>query len=697
MLSLALTLMLAGMISFDVLAFSNLKFEGKKARWCDGKKPNLRVDAKSIPADSEEMQAFEEAVADWNQNPTEFYFNFHSAETGDYSKIDTEPEVLFVDGKNKDLGGFPGITLMSYWEDGCIADSDILMSDDENWTTSTFLADHKEYSPFAARSLQTTFMHELGHAAGIGHEDSKYSIMGVDWKHMVANDSLAVAFVGADGKAGLVDLYALNDGGDSFGSDWAVTHWVYSSFSTGSSEYANADKSKIYSAANSSAVFSESKFVNLTSAEGQTGQISENFYNVYPGMDIEAEFTFEAATRSKNTTVGVLSVFSDDRDITPDDEKLGWSEFNCKSNACISAQKLPMTLPFDVMPGQYYLGVMVNPDPKDAKVSTDIEQLDEYSFENNTTHIGVLVQEPPFYLNVTPKWLDGNPVQTVLHGDTTQIVSDYDNALKIEIVLNKYKKDKGPWHVDRIWHDSIQGKDMHEYNYWPNDLPLEFELKNIRFDPKGKHNKVFVRLRNESESFGLAFEVAETPLTTFLKDVNVPHDLLQYPKDGKVSGKMNNWPAGVNVDFHLQARVGQIKKATNGMSENCQVEYAVFPVNKPDNVVLKKSSTKLKPGLIAGVEIKGLMKEGSYQWKARTVCSGAQSDFVIHGGNYIQVKAATENLCGNNPMKPDCGFKNDKAPVQDLKSLTKPKVKERNMSKPPHDSKKMQRMQMERK
>lgn len=55
-----------------------------------------------------------------------------------------------------------------------------------------------------SRPFQTTAIHEFGHAAGLGHENAEYNIMGEDWTHISCNGSTYRSYVGEDANDGLV-------------------------------------------------------------------------------------------------------------------------------------------------------------------------------------------------------------------------------------------------------------------------------------------------------------------------------------------------------------------------------------------------------------------------------------------------------------------------------------------------------------
>lgn len=244
-------------------AYTTFSCGSGNAKWSSSSK-TLYAYTGSFPAGSQWRSALIQAVQRLNENAAGFTFNI--SYTNNPPALGNGRSEIWIANISP-----PGVTNLR-WNGGCnLTEADIRMDSSVTWTTSTVKTNNLNYGGFG-RPFQTTLLHELGHAMGLGHEADEYNIMGQDWDHIHNNGSTARAYFGEDASDGSVALY-----GSGSTQDLGVVHWKR----TGASgAYSAHGRTKLYDASSGSEL--SYNIVN-----------NERRYNVYRGQNVRVELTFE--------------------------------------------------------------------------------------------------------------------------------------------------------------------------------------------------------------------------------------------------------------------------------------------------------------------------------------------------------------------------------------------------------------------
>jgi len=303
-------------------------------RW-SGNRVTMRAARVSFPAGNAYRSALATAVSRFNNNPSQFRFTQSYDDTS--VRFDNGQSEVWFTG---DSAYNPAWTF--WWNDwwtGRIEEADVVFYNGEAYTTSMTKTTSWAYGG-TRRTFQTTLLHEYGHVAGLGHEDGEYNIMGTDWTHIHCNGQTLRSYLGEDACDGLVALYGRNSGSIE---DLSVSMFRR----TGASgEYSTHGLCRMFTPAG-----------GLLPSSANNGQ---RRYNVSAGQQVRVEFTYEnnGETRRTGRTGYYISTNSY---ISIYDRLIATSSYNMTRDNVVT-NRVTVTIPSDLAPGTYYLGVIIDYD-----------------------------------------------------------------------------------------------------------------------------------------------------------------------------------------------------------------------------------------------------------------------------------------------------------------------------------------------
>ncbi|MFO1036419.1 MAG: hypothetical protein U1E45_06215 [Geminicoccaceae bacterium] len=351
-------------LSAPAMAYNVNYCLGTKIKWGTNS-PALGASSVSFPT-GYWRNGLQRTVDLTNQNPTPFFFTLGTDSGG--VAIDNGQNEVWGSTSASVLQGAPAIT---YWQDTCFWFFGVITHRDEadvvfdynapfQWTADELKSSIIRYTG-TRRQLQSTGVHELGHALGLLHVNTEYNIMGADFEHIWANGSAARGYLGEDASDGAVFLY----GPWSFNyQDLGVAHWKYS-FADG--QYSRHVKTGIY---NTSGILLPTWNVN-----GETG------YRVNRGQSVQVEFSYE--NNGKNTqTVNTGWYISTNDVISRTDRLIATNTGMTLARDNVLTYRRTLTIPSNLTRGRnYWLGTIVD---KESRVSDSVPS-------NNATYIPIHV------------------------------------------------------------------------------------------------------------------------------------------------------------------------------------------------------------------------------------------------------------------------------------------------------------------
>lgn len=348
------------------LAYNYTTCNGQPVRWSSPMQW-FRVSDVSFPT-GYWRDTIERSRVFFNANPSQAYFAL-TTDTNGLGLDNDENEVLGTDD-NGILQDAPAVTYR--WNTCfCIFDWVITNHMDEadvifdyrspwQWTGDEVKSSLIFYTG-NLRQMQTTGLHEFGHAFGLAHVNTEYAIMGADFTHMHANASTVRGYLGEDASDGLAYLYG--PWGANF-QDLSVSHWKYA-YAQG--EYAWHQRVKVYSATTGAEL-------PTTTVNGEPG------YRVNRGQHVLVEFTYENSGES--TQVPNVAWYVSNNDwITTADRRLATGSMSLPRDNVSTTSRM-VTLPSDLASGtNYWLGTIINYD----------NALTDWDSSNNATYVPIRV------------------------------------------------------------------------------------------------------------------------------------------------------------------------------------------------------------------------------------------------------------------------------------------------------------------
>ncbi len=349
----ALGLGLAGLALLPTAQAYNLSTvsSGAYIKW-SGAYQTLQV-ASADWDDSTRRDIIDDSIAFVEDNPSWGYLGVAEDDDG-WALSNGESELAWTSSSSV-LGGAPGITYSTwYTASGNLYETDVFMASTTSFTNSNSKTQLWEYGG-SNRPGQTTLVHELGHALGLGHEADVYNIMGTDWTHIHVNGSTAQAYLGEDASAGLVELYGEYEAYE----DLSVSHWRRTGSSGG---YSSHSRNRILTSGGS----------DMTAYTCS----NEPCYYLRKGTTYRPEVTFENNGGDIQATNISYRLSTNDYISTYDTEIYSLDAIYWWPDEPYMATH-SMTIPSGTATGWYWLGVI-----------TDVDgTLSEVREDNNATYI----------------------------------------------------------------------------------------------------------------------------------------------------------------------------------------------------------------------------------------------------------------------------------------------------------------------
>lgn len=310
-----------------------------------------------------------DAISRFNRNSSKFTYK-HAVDSGGVGLSNGQNEIW--GSTNQDiLDGAPAIAISTYecyWAFGVVAnmlEGDIVFDYTDNsdnpfeWTPTSKKSVLKSYAG-SQRLMQGTAVHELGHAAGLQHENDEYNVMGSDYTHLHTNGPDSVAYIGEDTGRGMVFLYGTDSGATK---DAGLSHWRYSG---ADGEYSEHARTRMFNSGG----------VELS----QTEVNGEPRYNVVRGNQVRLEMTYENNGRTSLSNVVVKYYISTNDTISTSDRHIGSRTIGTLGANDVLTDTKTLTIPSNLDPNRnYWIGAVINPD----------KSFSESFRANNATYIGI--------------------------------------------------------------------------------------------------------------------------------------------------------------------------------------------------------------------------------------------------------------------------------------------------------------------
>lgn len=311
----------------------------------------MHVDKGNFPPGSRQTY-MNQVESIFNRNPSNFRFDLRYDLNNGAGRIDNGRSEIFSSGAET----APMATYTCYdWWSGDIVEADIRVGSDSrfwwSWSYSYTKTNHIAFGGIG-RPVEATMLHELGHAAGLGHESDVYNIMGDDWTHMHCNGTTARGYLGEDASNALIARYGRNAASSIedvsvSGFKWTGRSGEYSTH--GPCDVRNPDGTV--------------RTWNWDSTEGQRR------YNLARGGYYFFEFTYEN-NGENNKTAHIGFYVSTDSTINSADTYIGGVNRTFgRGDDQLDTTSFLLRVPSDLVRGQkYYVGAIVDDDNRIGEI-----------------------------------------------------------------------------------------------------------------------------------------------------------------------------------------------------------------------------------------------------------------------------------------------------------------------------------------
>lgn len=362
--------------------------QGKQKNW-RVKEYKPVVDPVSFPKDSPQYAALLDAIAQMNQNPSQFRITLAGFDTDGVAVHNGESEIWM-----KDLGEkYTGVSAIEQsdadFSPTCTAtESDIIINTNYRPTREpigTSKIDYSNDKPVlfdyggSYANFRAIVMHELGHSAGLQHEGEIMNLMGGD-NLLVSNGDNVQPYIGQDAAAGLIALHGLSAKAKE---DVSVSHWRYGEKTAGGggSFFSVHHRTRIFNTQGVE-LGKECPYRKPEITGALITQCPEPIYHVSQGQRVKVELSYENAGKSRTLAVKANYYLSSDNHIDPQDTLLTSRTLSLKQNSKPLTTTTELLIPHNINKGQHYwLGCMIDADDK----------LPESIETNNATYIGIIV------------------------------------------------------------------------------------------------------------------------------------------------------------------------------------------------------------------------------------------------------------------------------------------------------------------
>lgn len=301
----------------------------------------------------------------FRENPSAFYWRnpLGGARGANLYRLNNNISEIWLDNS------LPLDGMRATWQyacDGFFKEVDIMVNGQSDWALDEHLSSKLGLRPYggARRIFESSMLHELGHAAGLGHSaGSMVSIMGEDDTVITTNGDSVRPHLGADTSLGLSTIYGTWDGAPP---ELSISHWTVTGTLQGG-EYSDHSIEGIYSDAGGRRLFG-------TADNGANGMLE---YKVFSDDMMYVPFTVENSGNADVRTAYDLVVSENNIIGDSDDVLISSSNYIDVAAGEARSWKVPVQLPgssFLQSGEEYFVGIIIdsnNDYPNEASESNN--------------------------------------------------------------------------------------------------------------------------------------------------------------------------------------------------------------------------------------------------------------------------------------------------------------------------------------